>query len=200
MLRQINIAIIDKIKKPVEGNKFLNGLLNVLTIILYPILIVFGLIYLLFIIVLGLFRNLTMTKQKKEEEKIEVNNAIDEWTIWTGMNGLNLFKKFRGEIRFGPPYLSLKSEPKIPELNDKMFGDWFFQYKNGLLLQQWNSTDSPDTDLIFIDKDSLEVQLIEKNIPSVLWDIVETEDQVLQLKCDTGKEIFKYKIEIKNGS
>tara|TARA_B110000046_G_C12835458_1_gene331263 strand:+ start:527 stop:661 length:135 start_codon:yes stop_codon:yes gene_type:complete len=42
------------------------------------------------------------------------------------------------------------------------------------------------------------VQVLEKNIPSVNWEIVETKNETLELNCDTGKEILNYKIEIKN--
>jgi hypothetical protein len=199
MLRQINIKLIERIKKPSEGNKFLNGLLSFLTILIYPVIIIIGLVFVLCLLIISLFTNIFMSK--KEKEKIDKNLKIEEqWSMWTGINGLTIFQKFKGEVRFGPAYLTLKSEPSIPELKNEIFGDWFFQYKNGLLLQKWNSTDKPDTDLIFIDSESLLSQTIEKKIPSVLWDIVETEDKILQLHCDTGREILTYKIEIKSGS
>lgn len=152
----------------------------------------------LFAGLLSIFQNLTMAKAEKEKMKSELTEEANtgQWTIWTGMNGLKIFQKFEGEIRFGPAYLTLKSEPAIKDLDDKTFGDWFFQYKNGLLLQKWNSTETPDTDLIFIDTDTFQAQTIEKNIPSVLWDIVETTNNTLQLNCDTGREILTYKIEI----
>lgn len=157
----------------------------------------------LFAGLLSIFQNLTMTKDEKGIIKSELTeeSTAGQWAIWTGINGLKIFQKFEGEIRHGPTYITLKSEPAIKDLDDKTFGDWFFQYKNGLLLQQWNSTDTPDTNLVFIDTDKLETQTIEKKIPSVLWDIVETENNILQLNCDTGREILTYKIEIrKSGS
>ena len=65
-----------------------------------------------------------------------------------------------------------------------------------MLLQQWNSTATPNSNLIFIDVETLELRTIKENIPSVLWTLTETEDNMLKLDCDTGQEIMSYKIEI----
>lgn len=200
MLRQINIQLIDKIKKTKEVSTFINGLLKIVLIILYPIIIFAGLITMLFVGLFSIFQNLTKTKDEKISFELTENISKDKWAILAEINGLKIFQKFKGEVRYGPYYLTLKSEPTIQELDNKVFGDWFFQYKNGLLLQQWNSTNSPNTNLLFIDTDTLEIQTIEKNISSVLWDIIETEDKTLQLKCDTGQEILTYKIEIKKAA
>jgi hypothetical protein len=202
MIKQINIRLINKIKKTTEGSKFLNGLFNILTILIYPIIIVFGLIYILFFAVVGLFQKITMSKTEREKFNSELTNNVNEqpWTIWTDLNGVRFLRKFNGEVRFGPAYFNVKSEPTILGLDNKLFGDWFFQYKNGLLFQQWNSTDNPNTDLIYFDSDTKLIKTIENNIPSVLWDIVEKNNGLLELNCDTGYEIIKYEIEIKNGS
>ena len=81
-------------------------------------------------------------------------------------------------------------------LNDKIFGDWFFYYDKGIFLQQWNSLDKPNTSLIFVYTTTFDAKVLQENIPSVMWDIVETDTKELQLTCDTGKEILKYKIEL----
>ena len=88
------------------------------------------------------------------------------------------------------------SEPANEFLNDKIFGDWFFYYSQGIFLQQWNSLDKPNTNLIFVDTTTFDAKVLQENIPSVMWDIVETDTKELQLTCDTGKEILKYKIEL----
>ena len=144
-----------------------------------------------------------MSKDEKEKMNLDLKTVTqtDQWTIWTTINGLKIFQKFEGEIRFGPAYIGLKSEPTILGLQGDRFGDWFFQYQNGIFIQKWNSIDKPDTDLLFIDSDKMETLTIEKNIPSVLWNIIETVDKTLELKCGTGQEIITYKIEInKSGS
>lgn len=134
----------------------------------------------------------------KPDFKIESQSTdIEQWSILTNSSGINIYQKYVSEIRYGPAYLNLKSEPEIDYLNNKLFGDWFFTYSNGILLQQWNSTEKPNTNLIFIGIDNLKVQVLKKNIPSVNWEIVETKDRTLELNCDTGKEVLTYKIEIK---
>ncbi|MFC0605847.1 hypothetical protein [Winogradskyella pulchriflava] len=197
MLRQINIQLIDRIKKPSEGNRFLNGIMSVLMIILYPIILVIGIIIMVFVGIFAFFQNL-FSKPDTELELETQSSDIEQWNILTNFSGINIYQKYISEIRFGPAYLNLKSEPKIEFLKNKLFGDWFFTYSNGILLQQWNSTEKPNTNLIFIGIDNIEVQVLEKNIPSVNWKIVETKNKTLELNCDTGKEVLTYKIEIKN--
>lgn len=198
MAKRINIELINKILKPKEGNTFVNGILRIIYIILLPIIVVIGLLIMIFAIIISAFQKTKMTKEEKDdfEKDLNTTSIIENWTIWTGNNGLKVYHKFKGEIRFGPAYLSLKSEPKISDLNDRLFGDWFFQYKDGLLLQEWNSTDSPDSNLVYLDCKKRKTQIVQENIPSVLWDIVKTENQALLLTCDTGSEILKYEITI----
>ncbi len=199
MLRQINIQLIDKIKKPIEGNRILNGVMNVLVIILFPIILIAGIIIMVFVGIFAFFQKLLSKPKTKLELGLETESTkVEQWNILTNFSGINIYQKYVSEIRFGPAYLNLKSEPKIDFLESKLFGDWFFTYSNGILLQQWNSTEKPNTNLIFIGIDNREVQVLEKNIPSLNWKIVETKDKTLELNCDKGKEVLTYKIEIKN--
>ncbi|HCE56020.1 MAG TPA: hypothetical protein DER05_13945 [Lutibacter sp.] len=194
MLRQINIELINRMRKPKEGNSFLNGIISILIFILYPIIIVVGIIIMLILGIFTFFQRLF----SKPDFKIESQSTdIEQWSSLTNFSGINIYQKYVSEIRYGPAYLNLKSEPEIDYLNNKLFGDWFFTYSNGILLQQWNSTEKPNTNLIFIGIDNLKIQVLEKNIPSVNWEIVETKDRTLELNCDTGKEVLTYKIEIK---
>ena len=197
MLRQINIQLIDRMRKPKEGNRFLNGVMSVLMLILYPIILIVGIIIMVFVGIFAFFQRL-FSKSETELELETQSTDIEQWNILTNFSGINIYQKYVSEIRFGPAYLNLKSEPKIEFLENKLFGDWFFTYSNGILLQQWNSTEKPNTNLIFIGIDNSEVQILERNIPSVNWEIVETKDKTLELNCDTGKEVLAYQIEIKN--
>ena len=131
-----------------------------------------------------------------QTEVQETAISEEQWTILTSINDLKIEQKFIDEIRFGPAYFELKSEPNIQSLQNKTFGDWFYRHKTRVLLQQWNSTSTPNTNLIFIDAETLELRSIKENIPSVLWSLTETEDKTLQLNCDTGREILTYKIEL----
>ena len=201
MLRQINIQLIEKIKKPIEGNRILNGIMNVLVIILFPIILIVGVLIMVFVGIFAFFQKLFSKPETKLELELGLeteSTQIEQWNILTNLNEINIYQKYVSEIRFGPAYLNLKSEPKIEFLENKLFGDWFFIHSNGILLQQWNSSKKPNTNLVYIGIDNLKVKVLKKNIPSVIWKIVETKDKTLELNCDTGKEILTYKIEIKN--
>ncbi|EJF10135.1 hypothetical protein [Pontibacter sp. BAB1700] len=199
MLRQIKIKQINAIKKRTKGNRFLNPLLTIANLAIYPIIVIGGLIIMLFAGLLSFFQRLTMTKEEKEQMKVLFagGSAAEQWTVWKEVNGLKLYQKYNGEVRFGPAYFLLKSEPFIYGLSDKVYGDWFFQYGEGLFLQQWNSIDTPNTNLLFINSETLELSIIEKNVPSVLWEMVKIDNKSVQLNCDTGREILKYRIDIK---
>ena len=193
MLKSNNVQLINRVRKPREGNRLMNGILRILMFILYPIFLIVGIIIMAIFGVFAFFQRL-FSKHKTELET--PSTEIEKWHIFTRFNGINIYQKYISQTRFGPAYLNLKSEPEIEFLKNKLFGDWFFIYSNGILLQQWDSTKKPNTNLIFIEADNLEVQVLKKNIPSINWKIVETKDKTLKLNCDTGKEILIYKVEI----
>jgi len=195
LLKQFHIRLTDRIKKPNAGNGFVNILLLIGSIVVYPIVLAFGLFLMVLVSIFSIFQKLFSTKDKSSDiaQDYDLNG---QWTILTEQNKLKIFQKYRGEVRFGPIYLSLKSEPANQFLNGKIFGDWFFYYSQGIFLQQWNSLDKPNTNLIFVDTTTFDAKVLQENIPSVMWDIVETDTKELQLTCDTGKEILKYKIEL----
>jgi hypothetical protein len=193
VLKQFHIQLTDRLKKPQTSNRFVSGLLNILSVILYPIILLIGLVTILFAAIISLFQK--MPSQEGKEKLVDKEQTLNEtWSVLTEQGNLKIFKKFAGEVRFGPAYLHLKSDPIIPLLTDKFFGDWFFHFDNMLLLQQWNSTDKPNTNLVGIDTLTFDTNVLIQSIPSVLWDIVETEANDLQLTCDTGTEILKYSI------
>lgn len=118
----------------------------------------------------------------------------NEWGVFTQLSKVTLYQRYAGEIRFGPWYFELKSEPVILALSGHIFGDWFFTYKQYIFIQQWNSTQTPDTNLLRIDADTLEVTIIKKNIPAVLWGMKIQSDNSLHLECNTGNWIVSYPI------
>ncbi|MDH5771399.1 MAG: hypothetical protein OEZ25_08960 [Candidatus Bathyarchaeota archaeon] len=191
MIEQLNIKLINKIKKPTEGNRFLGVLANILIIVLLPVIIVIGLLYMLVLFVWSFI------KFGKDFQKPNTEPASEEpWNLLTNLNDLTIHSKYKGEIRFGPVYLELKSEPTILGLEGRTFGDWFFPFGNGIFLQLWNSTKDPNTDLIYLNTQTLNFKTVAQGIPSVNWNIVETTNGNLELNCDTGKEILKYQIEL----
>ena len=94
--------------------------------------------------IFSIFRKLFSTKDKNADV-VQDQELNGRWAILTEQNKLKIFQKYKGEVRFGPTYLNLKSDPTIKFLNDKTFGDWFFYYDKGIFLQQWNSIDKPNT-------------------------------------------------------
>jgi hypothetical protein len=192
VLKQLHIKLTGRFKKPQNSNKVTSGLLKILSIVLYPLILIIGLITILFAAVVSLFQK---RPTESRENLIAKEQAFTEpWSILTEQGRLKIFRKYAGEVSFGPAYLNLKSNPAILFLTDKIFGDWFFHYDHVLLLQQWNSTENPNTNLIAIDTMTFDTAVLQQNIPSVFWDIVETEPNNLQLTCDTGSEILKYSI------
>src|SRR5262249_7724248 len=153
LVRQFHIELINKIRKPHSRNAFVNGLLQIVSIILYPFALLAGLFIMLFVIIISMIQRLASTKAQREEDKINdvLTQSIEgQWTILTELNGVKLYQQYVGEFRFGPAYFKLKSNPPIASLSDTLFGDWFFSYKDGIFLQQCNSTTKADTNLIFV--------------------------------------------------
>jgi hypothetical protein len=192
MLKQFHIQLTERFKKSQTSNKFIGGLLNILLFVLYPIILLIGLLTILFASIVSLFQKRQTDGKEKFLDKEQTLTV--PWSILTQQGNLKIFREFAGDVHFGPTYLHLKSDPVIPILNDEIFGDWFFHFDNMLLLQQWNSTDKPDANLLCIDTLTFDANVWQQNIPSVLWDIVETAPDDLQLTCDTGSEILKYSI------
>lgn len=104
---------------------------------------------------------------------------MEDWSLFIDSEKLKIFQRYLGEIRFGPEYLSLKSNPAIDSFNNKVFGNWSYQNQKGVFLQEWNSLQNANTNLIFIHFDKLQFFILQKNIKSVLWDMKETADSFL---------------------
>ncbi len=187
MTKDIKTRLISQIKKKDSDNLVQRVLKDILTIIVYPFVIIFGLLTMVLAFIISLF-------QKPETLETKVNE--EPWTILTQIDEVTIWKKFRGEIRFGPEYYDFKTEPVIPGLENKIFGDWLYRHGQGIFLQQWNNTDRPSTTLVYLDTKDKKVKNIKDSINSVLWDIVEREDKKLELKCDTGDRILKYEVEL----
>jgi hypothetical protein len=115
-----------------------------------------------------------------------------EWSIFTQSTGIILYQQYAGEIRFGPYYLFLKSTPTVVGLEGKIFGDWFFSYKDRIFLQQWNSLQKADANLLCINTITLELAVIEANIPSVFWSITVKSNNTFSLECTTGYGVVFY--------
>ena len=187
MAENVRIRLLSQIKKKDSDNRIQGILKSGLTIILYPFILVFGLLIMFFALIISVFQRRDNTERKVAEEP---------WTILTEFNGVTVWKKYRGEIRFGPTYVEIKTEPEIPGLDNKIFGDWLYAHGQGVFLQQWNRTDTPNTSLVYLDTKGKKLMNIKESINSVSWDMVTRADKKLELKCDTGDNLLNYKIEV----
>ena len=63
-----------------------------------------------------------------------------------------------------------------------------------IFLQQWNSIEKPNTNLLLFDADKNELKTIEKNLNAVIWEMKRENDENLILICKTEYEIKTYRI------
>jgi hypothetical protein len=171
--RELKISFLDKIKRPNTGNKFADGLLTILTILLYPVILLFGVVILLFAGLFSIWQRLTTSRKdfKKEKQDIlETENRKKQWCIFSSTNNVLIEKQLAGSLPWDSgEYLYLKSNPTISYLTDKLFGDWLLVDFGGVFLQKWNDTRNINCDLIFIDLDTLKVTVLQKKIPTKHW-------------------------------
>ena len=177
------MELIDRIKIKRSDNV----LYKTLIIIIYPFLLIFGLVIILFAAIISLF-------QKKEVKTKSTNNLIEKWTFFVEYKNVKILKMYLNEIRFGPAYFELKSDPENQQFKDKIFGDWFYKTENLIFLQQWNSTKNANSNLLLFNAETSELKIIEQNINSVLWEMKDEDDENLNLICNTGYEIKTYRI------
>jgi hypothetical protein len=145
MMERVRLRFISRIKKKESDNWIQRILKNGLSIILLPLIIVLGLLIMFFGLIISVF-------QKQDKADSSDHKAFEEpWTIFTEINGVTIWRRYRGEVRFGPGYYELKTEPTIPEVENKLFGDWLYRHGQGIFLQQWNNTNKPDTTLVYFD-------------------------------------------------
>ncbi|MDY3343970.1 hypothetical protein PG326_01690 [Riemerella anatipestifer] len=160
---------------------------KILLIIIYPFLLILGLIVMLFAGLISLF-------QKKSIEENSTKNSSEEWLFFAEYKNVRILKKYLNEIRFGPEYFELKSEPENIDFKNKIFGDWFYKNKNMIFLQQWNSTDKPNTNLLVFDAEKNVLKIVKENIDSVLWEAKNENEENFNLVCNTGYEINTYRV------
>ncbi|MGE0589692.1 MAG: hypothetical protein AB7O48_14035 [Cyclobacteriaceae bacterium] len=190
MTDNIRVRLLSQLKKKDSDSWIQRILKGGLTLLIYPLIFIFGLLVMLFGFIISIF-------QKQDTIDTHGGSVSDEpWTIWTEIGGVRIWKKYKGDIRFGPSYFEIKTEPTIDGFEDKIFGDWHYRHGQGIFLQQWNNTENPNTTLIYLDIGERKVKSIKDSINSVLWDIVERVDKKLELNCDTGDRILKYEVEV----
>jgi hypothetical protein len=151
----------------------LNGLYKVLAIVLFPLILVVGLIIILFAGLLSIWQTITSTKEEREknkQEKIRLEGLKTNWGFFYKNDKVKIEEQLAGSLpRDSGDYLHLRSTPTIPYLTQKIFGDWFLVDFDGIFLQKWNNTNDINCDLIFVEFASLNVAVIKAKIPSKDW-------------------------------
>ncbi|GAB5564111.1 MAG: hypothetical protein Wins2KO_11740 [Winogradskyella sp.] len=146
--------------------------------------------------------------QKKRTDKNEEfdsynhnwNNELKDWTVMTSFSELKILTKYAGELRFGPAFVHIKTEPKNA-FGKEFYGDWFFRTENGVYLQKWNSNPiksgvytKASNDLIYYDRLKNKTKVLETGIKSFHWTIEKDENNGLTLISDNGKTTNRIKI------
>ena len=136
----------------------------------------------------------------KNEEYDSYANEKNEWSILTSFSQIKILSKYGGELRFGPAYIHIKTEPKNV-FGKEFYGDWFFRTKNGVYLQKWNSNPikngihtKADNDLIFYDSLNNKTKVLITGIKSFHWTVEKDEKNQLILISNNGKTINRIKI------
>ena len=173
MTQQLKISFLDKIKRPKTNNKFVDGLLTVLTILFYPIILLFGLLVMFFAGLLSLWQRLTIDKEDFQKQKLDIAKLENQNKQWKVLNTTKLVlieQKLAGSLPWDSgDYLYLRSNPTISYLTDNIFGDWLLVDFRGVFLQKWNDTRNINCDLIFIDFETLNVSILKENLPTKHW-------------------------------
>lgn len=127
-------------------------------------------------------------------------NKQETWSILTAFDQTKIYSKYAGELRFGPAFIHIKTEP-VNVFGEEFYGDWFFRTAKGVYLQRWNSNPLDQgirtkaiNDLVFYNPQKHKVSLILNGIKSFLWTIEKSENTILILASDNGKTIDRIKI------
>jgi len=162
-------------------------------------------LYITFGISIFILLFLLRRKDKKTEFDSYADNEND-WSILTSFSELKIFSKYAGELRFGPAYIHLKSEPENI-FGKHFFGDWFYKTDNGVYLQKWNSNPIKEgvhirvnNDLMYFDSIENRLEIIESGIKSFHWTMEKDKNNELILVSNNGKTETRIKITNANKS
>jgi hypothetical protein len=195
MNQEIKISFLDKVKRPNTGNKIVDRLLKILAIPLYPIILVLGLLLMVFVGIISLWQRLTAKRKKlqKQVDEIQGIGVNKLWTVFTSTDDIFIERKLAGTLPWdGGDYLYLKSNPTIPYLTDKIFGDWLVVAFDGVFLQKWNHTRNINCDLVFIDFRTLQVTELKNGLPTRHWTAKKTNSDEIEFTFTTEGDDLTY--------
>jgi hypothetical protein len=158
-------------------------------------------------IVIGILVVVLLLQRKRIDKNAEFDSykhnwtdELKDWSIMTSFAELKLLSKYAGELRFGPAFLHLKTEPKNV-FGKEFFGDWFYRTENGVYLQKWNSNPiksgvhtKDNNYLIYYYRLKIKIEVLETGIKSFHWTMEQDENNELTLISDNGKTENRIKI------
>lgn len=158
-------------------------------------------------IVIGILVLLLLLQRKQINKNAEFdsynhiwNDELKDWTIMTSFSELIILSKYAGELRFGPAFNHIKTEPKNI-FGKEFYGDWFYKTENGVYLQKWNSNPlksgvntKANNDLIFFDQQKNRIEVIEVGIKSFHWEMEKDKNNGLTLISNNGRTENRIKI------
>lgn len=171
------------------GNSVVKFLWNVLFVIFYPLITTFSLV---FVGVLYVFSGLSKLISKisaNTETGIEIKKPV--WKHFTTSGKYKIESLFVDEIMFGPAYYKFRTSPAISDFENRLFGDFKHPFGQGLLLQQWNTTnvkDVPDFQLVFFNNETGTIKSLHQ-IKSFSWNLVTDKEDEVVIKWFTGTEV-----------
>lgn len=167
-----------------------------MTIPLYPIFLLFGLLFMFLAGLLSLWQWLTTSKEDLQKQKqgiLEAESKNKQWSVFISTDSVLIEQQLAGSLPWDSgDYLYLKSNPTIPYLTDKLFGDWLLVDFGGVFLQKWNDTRNINCDLIFIDLDSMKVSVLEKSLPTKHWTTEKLNSDEIKFQFTTADNDFTY--------
>jgi hypothetical protein len=196
LTKELKISFLRKVKRPDTGNKFVDALLTILTIPLYPIFLLFGLLVMLFAGLLSLWQRLTTSEEGLEEQKhntLDTETKVKQWSIFTSTKNVLIEQQLAGSLPWDSgDYLHLKSDPTISYLTGKLFGDWLLVDFGGVFLQKWNDTRNINCDLVFIEFDTLKVTVLQKSLSTKHWTTKKIDPNEIKFTFTTAESALTY--------
>lgn len=158
-------------------------------------------------IVVGIFALFLLLRRKRTDKNEEFDsynhiweNESENWSIMTSFSELKILSKYAGELRYGPAFIHIKTEPKNV-FGKEFYGDWFYRTENGIYLQKWNSNPiinglqtKADNDLVFYDPIKNKKEVIKDGIKSFHWKMEKNNKNELILVSNNGKTEKRIKI------
>ena len=124
-----------------------------------------------------------------------MERANEQWSVFLTSSKLAIERKLAGMLPWDSgDYLFLKATPEIPDLTNKIFGDWSLADLGGVFLQKWNHTRNINCDLIFIDISSLLILELKTNIPTKHWSTQKVNEDELLFSFSLNSETVTYKV------